>query len=237
MSYLKDGVISRNAPPDERLMPISDQEITTAVLEFWAGRISGTQAAKHDKAFLNLLARELTELGWPAHVASHAGDRLATVAGHFRVGKSWDIVCRDSTVEQPRICVEFKSQVDSYRNNENNRYEEALGSGLDARAKADAGLALGFVFVICDEPASRATTKDRLPDLDPAFSRTSHIERRRIFTERIVEFQLNGRSLYDAASVLYVRRDGSWQNPENHELWLVNFADKLVRAIGGRSKH
>ena len=138
-------------------MPFSDTEIRLAAAEFWTARAGGTQSAQHDKAFLRLIGDELTELGWPSHVATHAGDREALVAGHFRVAKSWDIVCRDDD-GIPRICVEFKSQVDSYGNNENNRYEEALGSGLDVRAKSGAGTALGFVLVICDEPLSRATT-------------------------------------------------------------------------------
>jgi len=150
-------------------MPFSDAEIAAAVGAFWSGRRGGTQSGKHDKAFLQRIAGELGELGWPAHVATHPGDRWTLVAGHFRVAKSWDIVCRDSG-DQPRICVEFKSQVGSYGNNENNRYEEALGSGLDIRARDGVRAALGFVLVICDEDATRAPTRDHLPDLDPRFS-------------------------------------------------------------------
>src|SRR3990170_8977607 len=156
-------------------MPITDEEISAAVNEFWAGRLSGTQAARHDKAFLNLIERELEHLGWPGHVAQYFGDRLAVVAGHFRVAKSWDIVCRDAA-GVPRICVEFKSQVDSYGNNENNRYEEALGSGLDIRAKHGSDTVLGFVFVICDEQASRSVTPTRVAEPDPAFENSSHID-------------------------------------------------------------
>lgn len=214
-------------------MPITDEEIAVAVNEFWAGRLSGTQAARHDKAFLNLIARELEHLGWPGHVAQYFGDRLAVVAGHFRVAKSWDIVCRDAA-GIPKICVEFKSQVDSYGNNENNRYEEALGSGLDVRAKLGADTVLGFVYVICDEPPSRAITRDRLPDLDPVFSNSSHIDRRRVFSERIVEYKLNGNSLYDAAALLLVSRDGTFEHPDNANLRLVNFPDKLAKAADER---
>lgn len=220
--------------PGQHGMPFSDAEIATAVQAFWSSRTGGTQSAKHDKAFLQLISDELAELGWPAHVATHPGDRLALVAGHFRVAKSWDIVCRDAE-NQPRICVEFKSQVDSYGNNENNRYEEALGSGLDIRARNGVRPALGFVLVICDEDATRRPTRDRLPDLDPKFSRTSHIDRRKIFAERIVEYELNGRALYDAAALLLVRRDGTFEHPDNPELWLANFPDKLARAAEPRT--
>ena len=149
------------------------------------------------------------------------------------MAKSWDIVCRDPR-GHPRICIEFKSQVGSYGNNENNRYEEALGSGLDVRAHYGREAVLGFFLVICDEPATRSITKKRLEEMDPVFSQTSHIDRRIIFAERIVQYQLLEAPLYDAACVLLVRRDGTVEHPENSDLWLVNFPDKLVRAAGLR---
>jgi hypothetical protein len=214
-------------------MPFSDDEIQDAVSEFWRAREAGTQAARHDKAFLSLVGEELGSLGWPAHVAQGFSDPLAIVAGHFRPAKAWDIVCRDVQGE-PRICVEFKSQVDSYGNNENNRYEEALGSGLDVRARYGGRAALGFLLVICDEKATRRPTRDRLPDLDPVFRGTSHLDRRVIFAERIVEWELEKRSLYDAAAVLMVERDGGFSHPSNKDLWITNFPDKLVRTAGAR---
>ena len=216
-------------------MPFSDNEIGAAVREFWTVRSTGTQSARHDKAFLKLIADELQSLGWPAHIAQSARDKDAVVAGHFRVAKSWDIVCRDAE-GVPRICVEFKSQVDSYGNNENNRYEEALGSGLDIRAKHGSDTVLGFVFVICDEQASRSVTPTRVAEPDPAFENSSHIDRRRVFSQRIVQYKLNGQSLYDAAALLLVRRDGTFEHPDNPGLRLVNFPDKLARAADVRAK-
>ena len=216
-------------------MPFSDDEITLAVRDFWAERSSGTQAAKHDKAFLKLIADELDSLGWPAHIAQSSQDKDAVVAGHFRVAKAWDIVCRDAD-GVPRICVEFKSQVGSYGNNENNRYEEALGSGLDIRAKHGSDTALGFVFVICDEQASRSITRPRLPQLDPAFENSSHIDRRSVFSQRILQYKLNGESFYDAAALLLVRRDGTFEHPDNPDLRLLNFPKKLAQAANVRVK-
>ena len=216
-------------------MPFTEDQIALAVQDFWGARSTGTQSAKHDKSFLKLIADELESLGWPAHIPQSFRDPGAVVAGHFRVAKSWDIVCRDSE-GAPRICVEFKSQVDSYGNNENNRYEEALGSGLDVRAKHGSDTVLGFVFVICDEPATRSITRSRLADLDPAFANSSHVDRRKVFSERIVDYKLNGASLYDAAALLLVRRDGTFEHPDNPDLWLVNFADKLARAANDRAK-
>jgi hypothetical protein len=118
---------------------IAEQALAAAVAQFWRSRASGTQAARHDKALLELVAADLGGLGWDTHIARYANDPRAVVGGHFRPAKSWDIVCRTPGGD-PRILVEFKSQVDSYGNNENNRYEEALGSGLDARARFGAQL-------------------------------------------------------------------------------------------------
>jgi len=209
-------------------MPFSDEEIQATVRDFWGARETGTQSGRHDKAFLELVANELTTLGWPAQIRQQS-----VVAGHFRVAKAWDIVCRDMH-RRPRICIEFKSQVDSYGNNENNRYEEALGSGLDIRARYGGEAVLGFFLVICDEPATRSITRPRVTELDPVFENTSHIDRRIIFAERIVQYQLLEARLYDAACVLLVGRDGSVGHPENPELWLTNFPDKLARAAGPR---
>ena len=113
---------------------ISDEAIAEAVATFWSGRIQGTQTAVHDRAFLELIAGDLTAKGYAPHVAQGISDAAARIGGYFRASKSWDIVCRDDE-GRLSVAIEFKSQVDSYGNNENNRYEEALGSGLDARAR------------------------------------------------------------------------------------------------------
>ncbi|HUF53154.1 MAG TPA: hypothetical protein VMR52_05190 [Dehalococcoidia bacterium] len=45
-------------------MPFSDAEIQDAVADFWGARAGGTQSARHDKAFLNLVAEELGGARW-----------------------------------------------------------------------------------------------------------------------------------------------------------------------------
>lgn len=209
----------------------TDDELRRAVQKFWSGREGGTQAAAHDKEFLRLVAVDLEGLGWPGHVSSHAGDPKALVSGHFRPAKSWDIVCRDGS-GKPRICVEFKSQVDSYGNNENNRYEEALGSGLDVRARHGEHVALGFFLVLCEEEQTTRPTRERAPDLDPAFSGSSHVDRREIFARRITEFQINDMPFYDAAAILLVHRDGTFRTLNDPKLDPRTFAERLARAAG-----
>lgn len=212
---------------------ISDEELAAAVAAFWASRAAGTQSAGHDKAFLELLARELGELGWPAHISRYASDPGALVGGYFRPAKAWDIVCRDSA-GVPRICIEFKSQVDSYGNNENNRYEEALGSGIDARAGHGARLTLGFFLVLCEEDATLRPTRERIGDGDPVFTRSSHIDRRAIFARRLVVFRVNDMPFYDAAALLLVRRDGSFRSLDDSTIDVKTFAERLVESAGDR---
>jgi len=191
--------------------------------------MGGTQSAVHDKAFLRLIARDLEDLGWPGHVASHAGDPLALVPGFFRAAKSWDVVCRDADLAA-RICVEFKSQVGSYGNNENNRYEEALGSGLDVRALHGKRIALGFFLVLCEEDGTTRPTRERAPELDPISRGSSHVDRRGIFAKRITEFKVNNMPFYDAAAILLVHRDGTYRTLDDIDLDPRTFAELLAMA-------
>ena len=149
------------------------------------------------------------------------------MAGHFRPAKSWDILCR-SAQGAVRVCVECKSQVDSYGNNENNRYEEALGSGLDVRARHGDAVALGFVLVLCDEDATGRATRDRSDDLDPVFTSSSHMTRREIFARRITDFGVNDAPFYDAAALLFVTRTSEVRHPDDPDLDVRTFAARLV---------
>lgn len=82
----------------------------------------------------------------------------------------------------------------SYRNNLNNRAEEALGSATDIWAAFKAGTLglhqpwLGYLFVIRDEQASRTPVSIARTPLatDPVFSGTSYIDRYGILCERMV---------------------------------------------------
>jgi hypothetical protein len=208
---------------------ITEDELSAAVHEFWSIRSTGTQSARHDKAFLNLIARELGDLGWPAHVSAYANDREALVGGFFRPAKAWDIVCRDAQ-GVPRICVEFKSQVDSYGNNENNRYEEALGSGIDARAGHGERLTLGFFLVLCEEELTTRKTRERIADADPIFRESSHVDRRAIFARRLVEFHVNDMPFYDASALLLVHRDGTFRTLDDPAIDVCTFPERLAAA-------
>lgn len=183
---------------------------------------------------LALIAEELEAMGWQPHIAQSANDQQARVGGYFRASKSWDIICREPGGEL-RVCVEFKSQVDSYGNNENNRYEEAMGSGLDIRARYGPGVALGFILVLCDEPETTRVTKMTHDEILPEFRETSHAERRQIFARRLTEFRLNEMPFYDAAAVLFVARDGGFSHPPEPDLDIRTFSERLVARLGPRT--
>jgi hypothetical protein len=212
---------------------ITDDTLSAAVASFWSARTAGTQAAAHDKAFLHLIATDLERYGLVPHVAEGVSDSAARIGGFFRSSKSWDIVCRDPEGEL-RVAIEFKSQVDSYGNNENNRYEEALGSGLDARARYGESVLLGFVLVLCDEEKTSRTTRLTHDEIAPEFRETSHAQRREIFARRLTEFKVNDMPFYDAAAVLLVTRDGAHQHPGDRELDIRTFVERLVYRLNPR---
>ena len=205
---------------------MDDKAIKSAVEHFWVRRAAkGTQSATHDKVFLDLIEADLITNGWSSEDIERG--RKALIAGHFRPAKAWDIV--GFANESPKFAIEYKSQVGSYGNNENNRIEEALGSALDARARFGNDLHLGFIFVLCEEEDSIRKTRERpVTNLDPIFTKTSHLDRRQILLERLLEFKIDGKPLYSAASLVIVKKDGTFTHPNNDKLKLTNFASNLL---------
>lgn len=209
--------------------------IREAIKDFWDKRDekSGTQAAAHDKAILELIVKDLIKQGWKEKdifIPRTAQDKNGLVPGYYRAAKSWDIICR--TNGKPKICIEFKSQVGSYGNNENNRYEEAMGSAIDLRAKYGEEIALGFIYVICHEDKSTSITKDRIDDIDEAFKTSSHIERRQVFAERICT-RINGVKLYDSSAILMVKKNGEFYHPDNESISIEGFVERLCNTNPG----
>lgn len=205
-----------------------ESEIRNAVQEFWRARKRGTQSDSHPKAFLDLIAKDLARAGWTdVAVKKKGGKGRITIPGYFRPAKEWDIVCWDA--DKPVVAIELKTQADSYGNNENNRYEEALGNALDVRARYGKRIGLGFVFVICDEHKSRIVTRPRVPNPDAVFEGSSHVTRRVIFARRIVDYTLREGPLYDGAAVLIIRKDGSYEHPEDGGLGLIDFAAAVTK--------
>ena len=106
-----------------------DKLIKHAVEQFWINRENGTQSAQHDKAFLLLIKKLLIDKGLNEENLfikekkedkknARSNNNELKVPGFYRDSKEWDLVYKiDGKVI---LCIEFKSQVGSYGNNENN---------------------------------------------------------------------------------------------------------------------
>lgn len=169
---------------------------------------------RHMDVFASMLGEVATAAGFgAAEIRFRTG---VEVPGFYRPTKKWDVV----VIRGERLCaaVELKSMASSYGNNLNNRSEEALGSAADIWAAFNAGTLglhqpwLGYLFVIRDDPRSRAAVAiARTPlRIDPVFSGTSYIDRYGILCERMVRERL-----YSAAAYLAAPRGvrGSYSEP------------------------
>lgn len=191
----------------------------SATRAFWTGRDlqsqrqldagkrdAGTRGAvtggKHFDALEAAVGSLFEPLAAKGATVSFGGQ--AVLPGYFRRTKSWDLVVkyRGELV----AAIEFKSQVGSIGNNFNNRTEEAIGNAVDARKAFSAGAFgklepwLGFCMVIEHSlVSSNVSDRERLAlfGTDPAFARTSYVDRYRILADRLVLDRL-----YDAACVL-----------------------------------
>lgn len=200
------------------------EEIMRAVSTFFLGRGSGAEAARsgsHDKAFLYLVAKQLENFGYQVHISSGANDAKGALPGRYRPAKSWDIVARRNNV--PVIAVEFKGQIGSLGNNENNRYEESIGCAHDVRMLFDDQICLGYLFVLGDSEEARRPNRGRnVPGIDPRWMNTSHAQRREQFCELVAKD-----GLYESTSVLYITNEPSYSNPSNPDLHFASFAARL----------
>lgn len=133
----------------------------------------------------------------------------ARIPGHFREVKNWDIAALDhgSLVG----AVEFKSQVGSIGKNQNNRLEEVLGSGYDARSAqevsslfGDTGVWLGYVFILGGHEDVHRPVRGTpaVVNVDPEFKNASYVDRYSIAIRRMLD-----RGLYDACWFLVTHVD------------------------------
>lgn len=105
-----------------------------------AGR-DGNLAGNTMDGFRDVLIHHLTEAGVDRKDIFSGGQfaaHPANLPSYFRASKNWDvIVCKNSlfkkTDAEPKLiaAIEFKSQLDSIGNNQNNRMEESIGNATD----------------------------------------------------------------------------------------------------------
>ena len=111
----------------------------------------------------------------------------------YRARKRWDMAvrCKGALV----AALQFKSQVGSVRKNQNNRFEEALGTGTDTWAAQTKNLAygdvppwLGYVFVLREdeETEGKMYGLKALFDVDPVFEGMSPNKRYQTMVSRFL---------------------------------------------------
>ncbi len=185
--------------------------------------------------FVSLVRDCLAEKGLPrTHVFC---EKHVELPGWYRPEKKWDLlVVADGTLIAG---IEFKSQVDSFGNNYNNRTEEAIGSATDIWAayregafKPSARPWFGYMMLLEEAPGSIRPVKALEPHFKvfPEFKSASYAKRYAILLTKLVRERL-----YDSACFLLSDAQsgsqGNYKEPEA-ELSFENFmASLLARAI------
>jgi hypothetical protein len=207
------------------------RQLSTGTVDM--GNRGSVTGGRHMDAFADLLGELAVAAGFGEQEIRYRSG--VEVPGFYRPTKQWDIV----VIRRDRLCaaVELKSMAGSYSNNLNNRSEEALGSAADIWAAYRAGTLglhqpwLGYLFVIRDEPRSRAAVRipRTLLAADPVFAGTSYVDRYGILCERMVlERQ------YSAAAYLSAPREapGTFSEPRP-ELGFEGFARSFFGHLVG----
>jgi hypothetical protein len=154
--------------------------------------------------------------------------------GWFRAAKDWDLVVIVNRVLV--AVVEFKSQVQSFGNNCNNRIEEALGNSTDLLAAYREGAFrpslrpwLGYLMLLEEAPESTRPVRVREPHFRvfPEFRSASYADRYNQFLTKLVRERL-----YDSACLLLSPAEGGLQigayREPNAELGFANFVASLL---------
>ncbi|MEN2991818.1 PaeR7I family type II restriction endonuclease [Tistrella sp. BH-R2-4] len=175
------------------------------------GERAGVTAGKNMDGFA-ALAIDIIRSNGLQNAAIHRKRSLLTLPGYFRPTKLWDLLI----IQDGRLiaALEFKSQVGpSFRNNFNNRAEEAIGTAHDFWTSYREGAFgpnprpfLGWLMLVEDAPKARAPIRDTSPHFPvfPEFRGTSCIGRYDILCQRLVREQL-----YTTASVITAPRSAA----------------------------
>ncbi|MDR0309053.1 MAG: PaeR7I family type II restriction endonuclease [Coriobacteriales bacterium] len=141
----------------------------------------------------------------------------------------------DVVVHESRLiaAVELKTIWGSYRNNLNNRAEEAIGSATDLAKALQSGLLgssfpwLGYVFIIKDDAAIHRTNRFREPHfpVDEVFRDATYLKRFEVLCSRLVTERL-----YDNVWYVCLNDDsGEYLEPNAGMTW-----SKFEAAIRGK---
>jgi len=217
-------------------MDSRDRDRISGALHYWvstraaqaqkaalAGRQQGgtrdaVTGGKHLDGFADLLHEEIAATGRTG--VTNLGNRQATVAGYYRVSKSWDLLVLEGGV--PLLAVEFKSMVGSEGKNLNNRIDEAIGIAEDARQAEAAGIlppgmlrAYIFIMGATSESTSPVGTGTAVGTVHPVFVNASYMQRAAILCAR-----MRSSGLYQLTWMIGVHENsGEWFEPDPEVGW------------------
>lgn len=208
------------------------KQVASAISD--AGLRSAVTGGGHLDEFARLLESVFVNAGFPRSAIKRAVS--VELPGYYRPTKKWDVVVIDD--DRLVAAIELKSQAGpSFGNNFNNRAEEAIGNAVDVWRAYEAGTFgpvrpwLGYIFII--EDCAKSTAPVRLAKtvfpVDPAFTKTSYVERYRILCQRLVRERL-----YDAACVIASSNDPT--RPIEEPVAELSYAN-FVASIAGRAAY
>ena len=195
-----------------------------------------SRGASTSTVFRELVADLLTESGLK-HATVYWRKRTE-LPGWYRAEKNWDLLI----VADGRLVaiVEFKSQVGSFGNNTNNRFEEAIGNATDLWAAYSEGAFqpserpwLGYFMLLEDTPKSNKPVSVKEPHYKVfgEYKAASYATRYELFLTKLVRSRL-----YDATCLLLSPATGGLTGEYREptvELSFRNFAAALLgRAMG-----
>ncbi len=192
-----------------------DEQVQIAIDHFWntklkkastaqAGTRGSVLSGKHMSGFTNLFIAVAKLAGASTDSIVTTGPFL-TLPGYFRATKNWDgIILHEGKLV---AAMEFKSQVGSFGNNQNNRIEEVVGLGHDFWTTERHGLFgadtssgtsdprppfLGYMMLLEDRAESRKemNPKTKTFSIDKEFSAASYADRYLITANRLISERL-----------------------------------------------
>ena len=169
------------------------------------GGRSSVTAGKNMDGFLEIIVEVIKANGLSESNIALKG-KVLVLPGYFRATKAWDILV---TYKSELIAVvELKSHVGSIGNNQNNRAEETIGSGVDFwKAYRDGAFGdqlkpfVGWLMLVEDckdsNKVPRVFSKKMKYPIFQDFEQKTYLERYDILCKKMIQEQL-----YTSASVL-----------------------------------
>lgn len=211
-------------------MAVTRQDFEDAIAAYWgarhaqremsairnavgAGTAGSVRGGKHFDDIAALLAKFFLEAGYAPHDIRIGKRQGLELPGYYRPSKQWDVVVAHANT----LVAAFELKAlggPSFGNNYNNRIEEALGSAVDLRRAALAGVFpgekpwLGYFFVMEDAEGSRSPVRvnEGAFSAEEMWHGTSYQDRFSVFCQRLM-----AEGLYDA--VCYITSSASDPKP------------------------